>query len=67
MSPNLDNPQGPSTSDIVHSEFHELYLGKKKKKAGNLSFSDLFSAPWEPTLNTPIGSIALSQNFYYSN
>lgn len=41
MNPNLDNSQGLSTSDIVHSEFHERYLEKKKKS-------------WKPCILRPI-------------
>lgn len=66
MNPNLDNPQGLSTSDTVHSEFHERYLEKKKKSWKTFILRPIF-CPREPTLNTPIGSTALSQNFYYTN
>lgn len=42
MNPNLDNPQGLSTSDTVHSEFHERYLEKKKKKLENFHSQTYF-------------------------
>lgn len=61
MNSSLDHPQGPSTSDTIHSEFHEAYLQEKKKKAGKHSFSALFSASWEPKLNTPGGSLPFPQ------
>ena len=44
MNSSLDHPQGASTSDTIHSEFHEAYLQEKKKKLGNFH-SQLCSLP----------------------